>query len=135
VLRSLHSRSVAEADTEEAVVVVAVSMEEVGAEAASTVAVVEAADSMEAVAAVMAAERIAAVVVHIAAAVAAVHTAADRRVAPLEVRTAEAAGTRRADTAAERMAAGDRVARTEVAREIRRTRGKARDRVRGVQIR
>jgi hypothetical protein len=112
--------------------VVAVSMEEVVAEAASTVAVVEAADSMEAVAAVMAAERIAAVVVHIAAAVA--RTAADRRVAPLEVPTAgtvEAAGMRRADTAA-----GDRVAHTAAARaEIRRTRGTAQLRVRGVQIR
>jgi hypothetical protein len=97
VLRSLHSRSVAEVDTEEAVVV-AVSMEEVVAEAASTVAEGEAADSMEAVAA----ERIGAVVVHIAAAV--VRIAADRRVAPLEVRTAEAVGMRRADTAAERMA-------------------------------
>jgi hypothetical protein len=103
VLRSLHSHSVAEVDTEEAVVA-AVSMEEVVAEAASTVAEGEAADSMEAVAAVMAAERIAVVVVvvHIAAAVA--RTAADRRVAPLEVRTAEAVGMRRADTAAERMA-------------------------------
>ena len=102
MLRSLHSRSVAEADTEEAVVV-AVSMEAEEAEAASTVAVVGAADSMEAVAAVMAAERIGVVVVHIAAAVA--RTAADRRVARLEVRTAEAAvGMRRADTAAERMA-------------------------------
>ena len=62
MLRILHSRSVAEADTEAAVVVVptavaavVVSMEEVEAEAASTVAAVEA-DSME----VVAAERIAA---------------------------------------------------------------------------
>jgi hypothetical protein len=78
LLRILPSRSVAEADTE--VVAVVVPME-VGAEAASTVAVVEAADSMEAVAEVFtaeAAERIAAVVVACTA-------AADRRVTRLEV--------------------------------------------------
>lgn len=55
MLRILHSRSVAEADTE--AVAVVVPMEE--AEVASTVAVVEAADSME----VVAPERIAAEVV------------------------------------------------------------------------
>jgi hypothetical protein len=63
VLRILHSRSVAEADTE--VVAVVVPME-VEAEAASTVAAVVVADFMEAVAEVFtaeAAERIAAVVV------------------------------------------------------------------------
>jgi hypothetical protein len=62
LLRILHSRNVAEADTE--VVAVVVPMEE--AEVASTVAVVEAADSMEAVAEVFtaeAAERIAEVAV------------------------------------------------------------------------
>jgi hypothetical protein len=65
VLRILHSRSVAEADTE--AVAVVVSMEGV-AEAASTVAAVVVADSMEAVAEVF-------------AAVAVVRTAAaDRRV-------------------------------------------------------
>jgi hypothetical protein len=76
VLRILHSRSVAEADTE--VVAVVVPMEE--AEVASTVVVV-AADSMEAVAEVFtaeAAELIAAVVVACTA-------AADRRVTRLEV--------------------------------------------------
>jgi len=75
VLRILHSRSVAEADTE--VVAVVVPMEE--AEVASTVVV--AADSMEAVAEVFtaeAAELIAAVVVACTA-------AADRRVTRLEV--------------------------------------------------
>jgi KaiC/GvpD/RAD55 family RecA-like ATPase len=73
VLRILHSRSVAEADTEAVAVVVSM---EVVAEAASTVAAVVVADSMEAVAEVFtaeAAERIAAVAV--------VRTAAaDRRV-------------------------------------------------------
>jgi hypothetical protein len=62
VLRILHSRSVAEADTEAVAVVVSM---EVGAEAASTVAAVVV-DSMEAVAEVFtaeAAERIAAVAV------------------------------------------------------------------------
>ena len=71
MLRILHSRSVAEADTEAVAVVVSM---EVEAEAASTVAVVVA-DSMGAVAEVFtaeAAERIAAVV--------ACTAAADRRV-------------------------------------------------------
>jgi hypothetical protein len=123
VLRSPHSRNMAEADTEEAAVVV--SMEAV-AEVASTV-VEEAADSMEAVVAVIA-ELIAAAVVC---------TAVDRRAAPLEAwvrMAAAAAGMRRADTAAERTA-GDRVARMAVAlQEIRQARGTARARVRGVQI-
>lgn len=70
MLRILHSRSVAEADTEAVAVVVPM---EVEAEVASTVAAVVVADSMEAVAGVMAAEGIAAAVV--------VRTAAaDRRV-------------------------------------------------------
>ena len=63
MLRILHSRSVAEADTEAVAVVVSM---EVGAEAASTVAAVVVADFMEAVAEVFtaeAAERIAAVAV------------------------------------------------------------------------
>jgi hypothetical protein len=73
VLRILHSRSVAEADTEAVAVVVSM---EVVAEAASTVAAVVVADFMEAVAEVFtaeAAERIAAVAVVCTA-------AADRRV-------------------------------------------------------
>lgn len=97
MLRILHSRSVAEADTE--VVAVVVPMEE--AEVASTVAVVEAADSMEAVAEVFtaeAAERIAAVVVACTAAV-------DRRVTLL-------AAWARTDAAATCMAARVRMART-----------------------
>ena len=63
MLRILHSRSVAEADTEAVAVVVSM---EVVAEAASTVAAVVVADFMEAVAEVFtaeAAERIAAVAV------------------------------------------------------------------------
>ena len=68
MLRILHSRSVAEADTEAVAVVVPMEVE-----AASTVAAVVVADSMEAVAGVMAAEGIAAEAV--------VRTAAaDRRV-------------------------------------------------------
>jgi hypothetical protein len=60
VLRILHSRSVAEADTEAVAVVVPMEAE---AEAASTVAAVVVAGSMEAVAGVMEAEGIAAVAV------------------------------------------------------------------------
>ena len=77
MLRILHSRSVAEADTE--AVAVVVPMEE--AEVASTVAVVEAADSMEGVAEVFTAEA----AERIAAAVVACTAAADRRVTRLEV--------------------------------------------------
>ena len=87
MLRILHSRSVAEADTE--VVAVVVPMEE--AEAASTVAVVEAAGSTE----VVAAERIAAVVV--------VSIAAGRPVARPEAWV-------HMDAGAECMAAGVRMA-------------------------
>ena len=86
MLRILHSRNVAEADTEAAVA--AVSMEE--AEVASTVAVVEAADSMEAVAVVFTAEA----AERTAAAVVACTAAAVRRVtlraawAPMDVAAA-----------------------------------------------
>jgi hypothetical protein len=122
VLRILHSRNVAEADTE--VVVAVVPMEEVE-EAASMVAVV-AADSMEAVAEVIAAEaaeRIAAVAVVCIA-------AADRRVTLL------AAWVPMDAAAAAHMAARVRMARTRAARaEIFRTgETAARDRVRDVRI-
>ena len=76
MLRILHSRSVAEADTEAVAAVVPM---EVEAEVASTVAAVVVADSMEAEAGVMAAERIAAVAVVHTAAVAVVRTAAAAR--------------------------------------------------------
>ena len=87
MLRILHSRNVAEADTEAAAVVV--SMAEVE-EAASTVAVVEEADSMEAVAVVFTAEA----AERTAAAVVACTAAAVRRVtlraawAPMDVAAA-----------------------------------------------
>ena len=86
MLRILHSRSVAEADTE--AVAVVVPMEE--AEVASTVAVVEAADSMEVVAGRIAAEVV-------------VCTAAGRPVARPEAWV-------HMDAAAECMAAGVRMA-------------------------
>jgi hypothetical protein len=102
VLRILHSRSVAEADTEAAVV--AVSMAEVE-EAASTVAVVEAADSMEAVAVVFMAEA----AELIAAEVVACTAAAVRRVtlraawAPMDVAAACMAAVDRMACMAERV--------------------------------
>jgi hypothetical protein len=94
VLRILHSRNVAEADT----VVAAVPMEE--AEVASTVAVVEEAASMEAVAVVFTAEA----AELIAAEVVACTAAAVRRVTLL-------AAWVPMDVAAARMAADDRMAR------------------------
>ena len=96
MLRILHSRNVAEADTE--AVVVAVSMVEVE-EAASTVAV-EAADSMEAVAVVFTAEA----AELIAAEVVACTAAAVRRATLL-------AAWGPMDVAAACMAADDRMAR------------------------
>ncbi len=140
MLRILHSRNMAEADTEAVVAVVPM---EVEAEAASTVAAVVVADSMEAVAEVFtaeAAERIAVAAVVLTA-------AADRRVTLLAAwvpMDAAAAACTAARVPTVRTAGRDPMAltvaaapteRTETGRvEARRTRGTARHRVQGVRI-